>query len=77
MLVPYKAYSPPDPRTGEFTQLLPYAGEVHVDEAADPDAVLEAIEAVVNEVAEPGAQVRIVAEIDGQAWSHTYDTPEA
>jgi hypothetical protein len=75
--VQYQAYSPADPTTGEFKRLLPYAGEVDVDEDADPQAVLAAIEAVVNELAEaePGAQVRIVTEIDGQHWTHTYDVP--
>lgn len=77
--VPYKAYSPPDPATGEFKHLLSYGvGEVDVIEGAEPDTVLAVIEAAVNEQghAEPGKQVRIVAEIDGQPWSHTYDAPE-
>lgn len=77
--VAYRAYSSPDPTTGEFTRLLPYAGDVHVEEDADPHAVLEAIEAAVNANghAEPGKQVRIVTELAGQPWTHTYDAPEA
>jgi hypothetical protein len=78
--VPYRAYSPPDPATGEFKHLLSYgAGEVDVIEGADPDTVLAVIEAAVNKQghAEPGKQVRIETEIDGTPWSHTYDAPEA
>jgi hypothetical protein len=79
MLVPYKAFSPADPRTGAFTRLLPYAGDVHVEDDADPYAVLAALEAAVNEFGhvEAGAQVRIETEIDGKPWEHTYDAPEA
>jgi hypothetical protein len=77
--VPYRAYSPPDPATGEFNHLLSYgAGEVDVIEDADPQTVLAVVEAAVNKLghAEPGKQVRIELDIGGRPWSHTYDAPE-
>jgi hypothetical protein len=80
MRVPYRAFSPADPKTGEFKYLLSFgAGQVEVADDADPQVVLAAIVAAVNEQghAEPGGQVRIETEIDGEPWTHTYDAPEA